>query len=181
MKFFGIEIKFNGFDIWHKGNFTPSTVATSGKYSDLSGAPTSLPANGGTSATCSGNSATASKWQTARIISITGDGSGSASVDGSSNVTLTLTVADDSHNHVISNVDGLQSALDTKAPIASPTFTGTPKASTPATTDNSTNLATTAWVKALGYITAAGSGAKIAVSSTAPSSPQPGDFWYKTA
>ena len=28
--------------------------------------------------------------------------------------TLTLTVADDSHNHVISNVDGLQTALDTK-------------------------------------------------------------------
>jgi hypothetical protein len=65
------------------------------------------------------------------------------------------------------------------APLASPTFTGTPKAPTPATADSSTNIATTAFVKAQGYITAAGSGAKIAVSSSAPTSPQPGDFWYK--
>jgi hypothetical protein len=156
-------------DTW--GNWT--------QIANISDIPTALPANGGTSASCSGNSATASKWQTARTISITGDGSGSASIDGSSNVTLPLTVADDSHNHVISNVDGLQSALDAKAPIASPTFTGTPKSTTPATADNSTNIATTAWVKAQGYITAAGSGAKIAVSSSAPTSPQPGDFWYK--
>ena len=37
----------------------------------------------------------------------------SSSYNQSTN-TLTLTVADDSHNHVISNVDGLQTALDTK-------------------------------------------------------------------
>lgn len=146
------------------------------KTSDI---PTTLPANGGTSASCSGNSATATKLATARTITLSGDASGSTSFDGSSNVTLTLTVADDSHNHVISNVDGLQTALDAKAPIASPTFTGTPKSVTPATADNSTNIATTAFVKAQGYITAAGSGAKIAVSSSAPTSPQPGDFWYK--
>jgi hypothetical protein len=35
-----------------------------------------------------------------------------------------IVVADDSHNHIISNVDGLQTALDAKAPTASPTFTG---------------------------------------------------------
>jgi hypothetical protein len=39
----------------------------------------------------------------------------------------------------------------TRAPLASPTFTGTPAAPTPAVTDNSTLLATTAFVKALGY------------------------------
>ena len=43
-----------------------------------------------------------------------------------------------------------------KAPIASPTFTGTPSAPTPATSDNSTQLATTAYVKA--SITAANAG-----------------------
>ena len=32
MKIFGLEFKFNGFDLWHSGNFTP---------------PTTLPANGG--------------------------------------------------------------------------------------------------------------------------------------
>jgi hypothetical protein len=42
------------------------------------------------------------------------------------------------------------------APLASPTFTGTPSAPTPATSDNSTNLATTAYVKA--SITAASAG-----------------------
>ena len=41
------------------------------------------------------------------------------------------------------------------APLASPVFTGTPAAPTPATADNSTALATTAYVKAQGYQTAA--------------------------
>jgi hypothetical protein len=41
------------------------------------------------------------------------------------------------------------------APLASPTFTGTPAAPTPATADNTTKIATTAYVKAQGYITSA--------------------------
>lgn len=55
---------------------------------------------------------------TARTISLTGDVSGSVSFDGSANVSITATVADDSHNHVIANVDGLQTALDAKAALA---------------------------------------------------------------
>ena len=51
--------------------------------------------------------------------------SGSVSIDGSADVTLTATITDDSHSHIIANVDGLQDALDLKAPLASPTFTGT--------------------------------------------------------
>ena len=51
---------------------------------------------------------------TARAIALTGDVTGSTSFDGSGNVSITATVADDSHNHVIGNVDGLQSALDGK-------------------------------------------------------------------
>ena len=58
-------------------------------------------------------------------LTINGDASGSATFTNLGNATLTLAVADDSHNHVISNVDGLQTALDGKAPLASPTFTGT--------------------------------------------------------
>lgn len=57
----------------------------------------------------------ANQLSTARTISLTGDVSGSASFDGSADVSLTVTVADDSHNHVISNIDGLQTALDAKA------------------------------------------------------------------
>lgn len=41
----------------------------------------------------------------------------------------------------------------TKANLASPTFTGTPAAPTPATADSSTTIATTAFVKAQGYLT----------------------------
>lgn len=51
---------------------------------------------------------------------------------------------------------GLMSASDkTKlngaAPLASPVFTGTPKAPTPGSTNNSTQIATTAFVKSQGY------------------------------
>jgi hypothetical protein len=41
-----------------------------------------------------------------------------------------------------------------RAPLASPAFTGTPTAPTPTSTDSSTNIATTAFVKAQGYIIA---------------------------
>ena len=41
----------------------------------------------------------------------------------------------------------LKADMASKAPIASPTFTGTPKAPTPATGNNSTQVATTAYVK----------------------------------
>ena len=61
------------------------------------------------------NAVSASKWTNARTITLGGDASGSVSIDGSTNATLTVTVTDDSHNHVISNVDGLQTALDGKA------------------------------------------------------------------
>lgn len=59
-----------------------------------------------------------------------------------------ITVKDDSHNHTIANVDGLQTALNAKAPLASPTFTGTPKAPTAASGTNTTQIATTAFVQA---------------------------------
>ncbi len=58
-----------------------------------------------------------------------------------------IVVADDSHNHVISNVDGLQTALDAKAPLASPALTGTPTAPTAAVDDSTTKIATTAFVQ----------------------------------
>jgi len=59
----------------------------------------------------------ADTWTTARTISLGGDLTGNVSINGSQDVILTATVADDSHNHIISNVDGLQSALDGKTPL----------------------------------------------------------------
>ena len=70
---------------------------------------------GGTiNATVTGVSSEATKLTTARTIALGGDVSGSANFDGSANITITATVVDDSHNHVIANVDGLQTALDAK-------------------------------------------------------------------
>ena len=45
-------------------------------------------------------------------------------------------------------ITGLTTALAAKAPLSSPALTGTPTAPTPATSDNSTQLATTAMVQA---------------------------------
>jgi len=95
----------------------------------------------------SGNAATATALETARTITLGGDVSGSASFDGSANVTITATIADDSHNHTIANVDGLQTALDAKAPLASPALTGVPTAPTAAANTNTTQIATTAYVQ----------------------------------
>lgn len=61
------------------------------------------------------NATAADKLQTARAISLTGDVTGSADFDGSKAISIAVTVADDSHNHVIGNVDGLQDALNAKA------------------------------------------------------------------
>ena len=65
-----------------------------------------------------GNAATATTLETSRTIQLTGDVTGSATFDGSANASITAVVQDDSHSHVISNVDGLQTALDAKAPTS---------------------------------------------------------------
>ena len=57
------------------------------------------------------NVATADSWTTARTISLAGDASGSVSIDGSANATLTVTVADDSHNHTTSNIDNFTESV----------------------------------------------------------------------
>ncbi|PWG16150.1 phage tail fiber repeat family protein [Salibaculum griseiflavum] len=51
------------------------------------------------------------------------------------------------HGHAISDVSGLQTALNSKASLASPALTGTPSAPTAAGGTNSTQLATTAFVQ----------------------------------
>jgi hypothetical protein len=76
-------------------------------------------------ANTTGTAATADQLTTARNIALSGDVSGTASFDGSQNINITTTVADDSHNHIISNVDGLQTALDSKATWTALTGTNT--------------------------------------------------------
>jgi hypothetical protein len=95
-----------------------------------------------------GNAATATKLATARTITLAGDVAGAASFTGEANISITTTVADDSHAHIIANVDGLQAVLDAKAALASPALTGVPTAPTAAGGTDTTQLATTAFVQA---------------------------------
>lgn len=48
----------------------------------------------------------------------------SGDVSGSGTTSIVVTVADDSHNHVISNVDGLQTALDAKLALSGGSMSG---------------------------------------------------------
>ena len=90
-----------------------------------------------------GNASTATALANARSIALSGDVSGSANFDGSANITINATVADDSHNHIISNVDGLQTALDTKYESGDNISVGT-IASGAITITNATNAGGTA-------------------------------------
>lgn len=58
-------------------------------------------------------------------ITLTGDVTGSGVLANLGNVSISCTVLDDSHNHIISNVDGLQTALDGKLNLTGGTLTGT--------------------------------------------------------
>lgn len=53
------------------------------------------------------------------VVTLTGDVTGTANTTltnlANGSISITTTIADDSHNHVISNIDGLQTALDAKA------------------------------------------------------------------
>src|SRR5262249_26089295 len=58
-----------------------------------------------------------------------------------------------SDGHTYARLNAAWTGIDTTyALLASPTFTGDPKAPTPATADNDTSIATTAFVKAQGYL-----------------------------
>lgn len=58
------------------------------------------------------------------------------------------TKAATAHTHVIADTTGLQTALDAKAPLASPALTGTPTAPTALAGNSTTQVATTAFVAA---------------------------------
>lgn len=63
-----------------------------------------------------------------------------------------------------------------KANLESPTFTGTPKAPTPASSDNSTNIATTAYVQTV--LSGFSGGTEVVLSKTDPGL-NVGGIWLK--
>ena len=75
-----------------------------------------------------GNAATATAWDTGRTIELTGDVTGtSGSFDGSGNLSFAVAVADNSHNHTISNVTDLDTTLSGKLSTGGGTLTGSLK------------------------------------------------------
>ena len=63
----------------------------------------------------SGNSSTTTKLSSPKTIALAGDVSGSTSFDGSSNVTITASVGDNSHNHSLSTLPNFKYGVRTVA------------------------------------------------------------------
>lgn len=80
---------------------------------------------------------------------------GGGPITGSGTLTFTLSANLQSWSGI---------APSAKADIASPAFSGNPTAPTPATGDNDTSIATTAFVKAQGYTSNAGTVTSVAIS-----------------
>ena len=57
-----------------------------------------------------GNISTATKLKTTRNIALTGDVTGNGNFDGTSNLTITTTVQNDSHNHSNSTITSLDAS-----------------------------------------------------------------------
>ena len=76
------------------GNWTTSLITTESGLSSIVEPVVNTGMTVGIARGCSGNAATSSKWATARSISLTGAITGSVSLDGSSNVSLATTFAD---------------------------------------------------------------------------------------
>jgi len=89
----------------------------------------------------------ADRLTSGRVITLGGDLSGSAEFTGAADITITAAVSNNSHTHTIANITSLQSSLDAKAALASPALTGNPTAPTQSANNNSTRIATTAYVQ----------------------------------
>lgn len=70
-----------------------------------------LDANAALPADVTGNAGSASRLETARTIGLSGDAGGQASFDGTANITIPVTIADDSHQHAFGNLTGKPSTL----------------------------------------------------------------------
>lgn len=73
--------------------------ATISGFTKITSAAFAGPLTGNVTGNVTGNADTATKLKTARTISLTGDATGSGEFDGSGNLSITVTVADNSHNH----------------------------------------------------------------------------------
>jgi len=93
---------------------TASKIVARDSSGNFSAGTISAALTGNVTGNVAGNASTSTRWATARTISLTGDVSGSATIRGDANANISVTIADDSHNHTIANVDGLSTALSGK-------------------------------------------------------------------
>ena len=112
--------------MWYAGKGTGNRMQTAVIYNlDLTATPRTYTrvryVNGWTAwvrTDNAGNSNTASKLVTQRAISLYGGASGALTFDGSGDVAMAVTIANDSHIHTIGTISGLQAQLDARTPNA---------------------------------------------------------------
>ena len=93
------------------GNADTATTWATGRSISLTGAVTGSV----TGVNGSGNVSIATTATSDPTLCICGDATGSATFTNLGNANLSLTIADDSHNHTVANVDGLATCLSGKA------------------------------------------------------------------
>jgi hypothetical protein len=112
------------------------------------------------------------------IVLSTGTSTGNETLDAAGNVTAASFNGSGAGLTAIpeSAVTGLVSGLAAKAPLASPALTGNPTAPTQTASDNSTLIATDAFVKAQNYITSSGAPVQSVFGRTGTVTAQSGDY-----
>lgn len=118
-----LKTKLDGIQAGAQKNVKPNWNAPAGNAAEILNKPTALPADGGNADTVNGHTVESNVPANAKFTDTTykaaNDNTTLGLVKGGGDVTITagvITVKDDSHNHVINNVDGLQTALDGKVP-----------------------------------------------------------------
>lgn len=113
--------------------------------------PNAANATNATNALNDGNGDNISETYLKEAVTNISESNGAISVTKSSGNITTITqilkaIQDGNGNNIV-NTYATKTNLNAKAPLANPTFTGSPKAPTPNSDDNSTKIATTAFVR----------------------------------
>lgn len=118
-----LKTKLDGIQAGAQKNVKPNWNAPAGNAAEILNKPTALPADGGNADTVNGHTVESNVPANAKFTDTTYKAANGETtlglVKGGGDVTITngvITVKDDSHSHVINNVDGLQTALDGKVP-----------------------------------------------------------------
>ena len=120
-----LKTKLDGIQAGAQKNVKPNWNAPAGNAAEILNKPSALPADGGNADTVNGHTVESNVPANAKFTDTTYAAANNETtlglVKSGGDVTIAngvITVKDDSHNHVISNVDGLQDALNGKVPTS---------------------------------------------------------------